>query len=174
MTTSWSSLKPDRVLGIDPGLVATGVGIVTFDEHERPRALYSGTIRPPRGETIAKRLYHLQIRIGEVISEFQPDCVAVEEAFYHKNVKSALILGQARGAALAAAAAADLDVMELSPKTVKQAAVGTGGAAKEQVAAMVVALLQLDNPPDSADACDALAVALAALHRRAIPAQIRS
>ena len=118
-------------------------------------------------------LRHLCHEIQSVIQTHRPSCLAVEETFYHKNVKSALALGQARGAALLAAAECDLEVVELSAKTVKQAAVGTGAAAKEQVAAMITALLGLPERPASQDACDAAAVALAALHRRALPEAVR-
>ena len=93
----------------------------------------------------------------------------MEETFYHKNVKSALILGQARAAVLIAAAAAEVDVMELSPKTVKQSVVGNGAASKQQVAKMVATILNLSRPPESLDACDALAIALAALNRSRLP-----
>jgi crossover junction endodeoxyribonuclease RuvC len=165
-------LKTERIIGIDPGLTATGVGIVTLDSRQQPTAVYAGTICPSRTHSTPQKLLTLRTSILELIERFEPTCLAVEETFYHKNVKSALALGQARGAALIAAAEAGIDVVELSPKTVKQAAVGTGGAAKTQVAAMVTALLRLDAPPDSPDACDALAVALAALNRRFLPAGV--
>lgn len=163
----------DRVIGIDPGLAATGVAVL---EQGRSgcRALYIASIHPPRRLTSAQKLRHLCREIQSVIRQHQPACLAVEETFYHKNVKSALALGQARGAALLAAAECDLDVMELSAKTVKQAAVGTGSAAKEQVAAMVTALLGLSEQPSSKDECDAAAVALAALARRALPEAVRT
>jgi crossover junction endodeoxyribonuclease RuvC len=163
-------LKPDRIIGIDPGLNITGVGIVEKDADERPHAVYSGTIRPPRHLPIEQRLLVLERGIKELIAEYRPVCLAIEEAFYHKNIKAAMTLGQARGAALLAAAESCLDVIELSPKTVKMAAVGTGGASKEQVGSMVVTLLRLSDTPDSPDACDALAVALAALNRINLPA----
>ena len=159
----------DRVIGIDPGLAATGVAVLEYDRSGACRALYIGTIHPPRRLQSAEKLRHLCHEIQLVIQAHKPACLAVEETFYHKNVKSALALGQARGAALLAAAECGLDVIELSPKTVKLAAVGTGAAAKEQVAAMITVLLRLPEQPASQDACDAAAVALAALHRRALP-----
>jgi crossover junction endodeoxyribonuclease RuvC len=162
-------LKTDRILGIDPGLVVTGVGLVTRAAGGRLEALYAGTLRPPRRGHVAERLHFLHREISQLIVRLRPHCLAVEEAFYHKNVRSALALGQARGVALAAAAGAGLEIMELSPRTVKQAAVGTGAADKSQVATMIAALLNMETPPESADACDALAVALAALHRLEIP-----
>jgi len=162
-------LKADRIIGIDPGLNTTGIGIVEKDENDRPVAIYCGTIRPSNRLSIEQRLLVLQRGIRELIAAHKPVCLAVEEAFYHKNVKAALALGQARGAALLAAAESSLKVIELSPKTVKLAAVGNGAAAKEQVAAMIGTLLGMDEPPTSPDACDALAVALAALNRIDLP-----
>jgi crossover junction endodeoxyribonuclease RuvC len=174
MNPSWSSLKPDRVIGIDPGLSATGIGIVERDADGQYQTLHIDTIKPPGTASTAQKLHFICKSIRRLIEIHKPDCLAVEETFYHKNVKSALALGQARGAALLAAAEASLDVMELSPKTVKQAAVGTGGAAKHQVGVMITAILQLPEIPKSPDACDALAVALAALNRRALPAEVRT
>jgi crossover junction endodeoxyribonuclease RuvC len=166
-------LTSDRVIGIDPGLSVTGVGVVEQDSTGRYRALHVGVIQPPRRHTTAMKLRHLSREIQALVSRFEPHCLAVEETFYHKNVRSALALGQARGAALVAAAECGIEVMELSPKTVKQAAVGTGSAAEEQVAVMITSLLGLPEVPASRDACDALAVALAALHRRALPEAVR-
>ena len=167
-------MKPDRVVGIDPGLSATGVGIVERDSDGRYQVVYIDTIKTPKTASTAQKLHIICTGIRGLIEQHRPVCLAVEETFYHKNVKSALALGQARGAALLAAAEADLDVMELSPKTVKQAAVGTGSAAKHQVGVMITAILQLPEVPESPDACDALAVALAALNRRALPAEVRT
>jgi crossover junction endodeoxyribonuclease RuvC len=174
MNPSWSSLTADRVIGVDPGLTTTGVAVLECDETGRCRALHIGTIHPPRRLEPAEKLRHLCQEIQALIRLHRPACLAVEETFYHKNVKSALALGQARGAAMVAAAECGLGVMELSAKTVKQAAVGTGGAAKEQVAAMITVILGLSEVPASMDACDAAAVALAALHRRALPEAVRS
>jgi crossover junction endodeoxyribonuclease RuvC len=165
-------LKAERVIGVDPGLYTTGVGIVARDEAERPVAIYSGTIRPPRQSDTPARLLAIMRGIRELIAQYEPDCLAIEEAFFHKNVKSAMAIGQARGAALVAAAEANLQVLELSPRTVKQSAVGTGAAAKEQVAAMITAILRLPEPPESSDASDALAVALAALNRSRLPDEV--
>jgi crossover junction endodeoxyribonuclease RuvC len=165
-------LRAERVIGIDPGLHTTGIGIISRDDSDRPQVVYSGTICPPRNSATPARLLAIVRGIRELIAEHQPDCLAIEEAFYHKNVKSAMALGQARGAALLAAAEAGLRVMELSPKTVKQSAVGTGAAAKQQVAAMIAAILRLPEPPESPDACDALAVALAAFNRSRLPEEV--
>jgi crossover junction endodeoxyribonuclease RuvC len=166
-------LTTDRVIGIDPGLSTTGVGVVERDGTGKFRALYIGTIEPARKISPALKLSHISREIQMLVTRFEPHCLAVEETFYHKNVKSALALGQARGAALLAAAECGLEVMELSAKTVKQATVGNGAAAKEQVAVMITALLGLAQRPASKDACDAAAVAMAALRRRALPEVVR-
>jgi crossover junction endodeoxyribonuclease RuvC len=165
-------LKADRILGIDPGLNVTGIGIVERGGDRRPCAVYAAALRPPRGGTVPQRLLCLVEGVRKVIQDFDPALMAIEEAFYHKNIKSTLLLGQARGAALLAAAEAGLGVVELSPKSVKLAAVGHGAAAKVQVAAMITRILGLERTPDSADACDALAVALAALNRVDLPAGV--
>jgi crossover junction endodeoxyribonuclease RuvC len=166
---SWSSLKASRVIGVDPGLGTTGIGIIECDTAKQICMLHYQTISPDRKLPLHKRLLIIQNGVSDLIATFQPDALAVEETFYHKNVKSALTLGQARAAVLLAAAAAEIDVMELSAKTVKQSVVGTGGAAKQQVAAMVASILKLPEPPNSLDACDALAIALAALNRSHLP-----
>ena len=165
-------MKPDRVIGVDPGLLVTGVCIVDRGDDGTLRAQHIGTIRPRRADTTSYKLRSICRELMALIESFDPHCLAVEETFFHKNVKSALALGQARGAALLAAAEAEIDVMELSPKTVKQAAVGNGSAAKEQVASMITSILKLPEVPESTDACDAAAVALAALHRRSLPVEL--
>lgn len=161
------------MIGIDPGLAATGVAVLECTGAKAFRSLYLATIHPPRRLTSPQKLLHLCREIQAVIRDYEPACLAVEETFYHKNVKSALALGQARGAALLAAAECEIEVLELAAKTVKQAAVGNGAAAKSQVASMVTSLLNLAQEPASPDACDAAAIALAALHRRALPEAVR-
>ncbi len=151
-----------RILGIDPGSRATGYGIVeTGADH---RCLAEGVIRSPKG-VLAERLGRIHAGLAEVIAEYNPDEVAVERVFVHRNADSALKLGHARGAALVACVAAGLPVAEYSPTLVKQSVVGSGGAAKGQVAFMVRALLRLRATP-AEDAADALAVAICHAHLR--------
>lgn len=158
-----------RIIGVDPGLGTTGVGVIECDTRKKLLMLHLQTISPDRKLPLPRRLLIIQESIREIIDTYEPDSLAVEETFYHKNVKSALILGQARAAVLLAAAAAKVDVMELSPKTVKQSVVGNGAASKQQVAQMVTTILKLSRPPESLDASDALAIALAALNRSRLP-----
>jgi crossover junction endodeoxyribonuclease RuvC len=153
-----------RILGIDPGSNITGYGIIdTKGSHNL--YLDCGCIRSPGGRPLAERLKTIFESIHELITLHQPDEVAVEQVFMHRNADAALKLGQARGAAICAAAVKGLAVSEYAPRSIKLAVVGHGGAAKEQVQHMVIALLKLTVRPQ-ADAADALAVALCHSHTR--------
>jgi len=152
-----------RILGIDPGSSVTGYGVV-----ERVGAklvhLTHGTLRPPKSQELAVRLATIQSGLAEVIEGHAPDLAVVEQVFVASSPRSALILGQARGAALAAVAAAGLPVEEVSAREIKQAVVGTGAAAKAEVQLMVKRILQLERKPPQ-DAADALAAAICRAHR---------
>jgi crossover junction endodeoxyribonuclease RuvC len=124
----------------------------------------SGTIRISKKLTTAERLAQVFAEITAQIELHQPDVVAIEEVFFSANPKSALKLGQVRGVALLAAAHAGKIVAEYAPLSIKSAVVGYGLAKKEQVQFMVMRLLKLDQAPDSADAADALAIAICHLH----------
>ncbi len=153
-----------RILGIDPGSRATGFGVI---EHHGNRSvcIASGAI-VTQGEDMMVRLAEIFRRMREVVSEYQPDEVAIERVFLARNPDSALKLGQARGVALAALLEADTPVFEYSARQVKQSVVGGGGAEKRQVAHMVARLLNLDAMP-AGDAADALAIAICHAHMRA-------
>lgn len=155
-----------RILGIDPGSLVTGYGVV-----ERRGAgihhVAHGTLRPPRAAALASRLAAIHAGVANVIEAHRPDLVVVEQVFVAANARAALVLGHARGVALAAASAAGLRVEELSPQQVKQAVVGTGAAQKLQVQRMVQRLLGLAAPP-AQDAADALAAALCRAHQSAL------
>lgn len=146
-----------RVLGIDPGLSATGYGILEV-EGSRSMVVESGTIRPGRGD-LGTRLRRIYREVRDVIGRCRPGAAAFEDIFIHKNVRSTLLLGQARGVAILAAAEYDIPVFEYTALQVKQAVVGYGRAGKEQVQKMLPSLLTMTSPPDSPDAADALAVA---------------
>lgn len=152
-----------RILGIDPGSSVTGYGVV-----ERVGATLvhrtHGTLRPSKSHALAVRLAAIQSGLAEVIEAHAPDLAVVEQVFVSSSPRSALILGQARGAALAAVAAAGLPVEEYSAREIKQAVVGTGAAAKAQVQMMVMRILQLERKPPQ-DAADALAAAICGAHR---------
>ena len=150
-----------RILGIDPGLRVTGFGVV----EKSGQALHyitSGCIRIPQDQLPA-RLKTILVGLGEVIAAHRPQQAAVEKVFVNVNPQSTLLLGQARGAAICAVVAADLPVSEYTALQVKQAVVGNGHAAKEQVQQMVQRLLNLAGAP-SADAADALACAICHAH----------
>jgi crossover junction endodeoxyribonuclease RuvC len=146
-----------RVLGIDPGSRTTGYGVV---ELRRGQSVYvaSGCVRAGQHE-LAARLGEIYAGIIELITLHRPDAVAVEQVFVARNANSALKLGQARGAALAAVVTLGLPVSEYAARRVKQAVTGTGAASKTQVQHMVCRLLKLQAAP-SADAADALAIAI--------------
>ena len=154
-----------RILGLDPGSLRTGYAII---ETLTGRVGYvvSGTVRT-EGSTLAERLQEIFLAVEQLTREFQPDEVAIEGVFMHRNADSALKLGQARGAALSATFAARPRVFEYAPRAVKLAVVGTGSAQKEQVQLMVRRLLNISGPL-GADAADALAIALCHAHSRKV------
>ena len=150
-----------RILGIDPGSRVTGCGVIEV-RGDVVTAIHHGVIKTGGGE-FPERLGVIFEGIRHLITEHHPDEVAVETVFVSHNVQAALKLGQARGAAVCAAISAGLPVSEFSPRSVKQAIVGRGGADKVQVQHMVSVLLRLaENPVE--DAADALAVALCHQH----------
>jgi crossover junction endodeoxyribonuclease RuvC len=150
-----------RILGIDPGLRVTGFGLIQR-AGQQLAYLTSGVVRTPPGD-LPDRLKAILESLGEVIAQHSPDQVAVEKVFVNANPQSTLLLGQARGAAICAAVSRGLPVSEYTALQVKQAVVGNGHAAKEQVQDMVRRLLALPGDP-SADAADALACAICHAH----------
>lgn len=154
------------ILGIDPGLRVTGFGVIA-SAHTNGRLLYlaSGAIRSDEAETLPERLLTIARDLQTVIAEHRPDDVAVEKVFVNVNPQSTLLLGQARGAAIVAAALAGATIYEYTALQVKQAVVGHGKAAKVQVQEMVRRLLGLAVAP-SPDAADALATAITHAHAR--------
>lgn len=153
-----------RVLGVDPGTAATGYGVVETGNGARRggcgELVECGVITFPRGRSLPHRLAELHAEIAELIRRHRPTALALENAFYHKNVRTTLVLGHARGVVLLAAQQAALAIAEYSPATVKKTVVGRGGATKPQVAAMVARLLRLRQPPRPPDAADGVAIAL--------------
>lgn len=151
-----------RVLGIDPGLTVTGYGIVDGDG-VNSAPVTSGIFRSNAKLARPMRLREIFERVCALIEEHRPDDLAIEAHFVHRNVRSAMAIGEARAAAMLAAASHDIEVFEYPPKTVKEAVTGFGGAPKEQVQAMVMAHLGMGAAPERLDASDALAVALTRL-----------
>lgn len=146
------------VLGIDTSLRSSGLGVLV-GTLQRQQAVHYEVVKNPRTWTHSRCLQHLHERLAALIETHKPDVAAIEGAFYCKNVKVAITLGEARGVALCACAQADLRVFEYAPRLVKKGVVGSGSASKDQVAHMVKAILGLDHEPPS-DAADALAIAL--------------
>ena len=147
-----------RILGVDPGSHATGYGSVERVagrfEHRR-----HGVLRPPSSGTLGERLHYLHTEILAIARAEAPDAVVVERVFLAANPRSALVLGQARGAILASLGAAGVRIVELAARQVKKSVTGSGAADKAQVQAMVARLLRLEAMP-APDAADALALAL--------------
>ena len=152
-----------RILGIDPGSRITGYGILELRGNQFV-CLANGCIKTQH-DTLANRLKHIHLGIHELIDTYAPQELAIESVFVHRNVDSALKLGQARGAAITCAALQALSVSEYSPAEIKKSVVGRGNAAKTQVQHMVAAILGL-NKALQADAADALAVAICHGHSR--------
>ena len=148
-----------KIIGIDPGLVQTGFGIINVSNNQTTLIDY-GIIKPKIKDTLAKRLLTIFNDVCELISSYNPQIFVIEEVFYGKNVKSAMILGQARGTILLSAARASIKVAEFAPRKVKQSVCGKGSATKEQVQFMVGQILKLKDPPNPIDISDAMAVGL--------------
>jgi crossover junction endodeoxyribonuclease RuvC len=148
-----------KVVGIDPGTAACGYGIV-HEQSGRLRALGHGWWKTPAGERPELRLKTIFDHVAALIDEHRPDAVVLEESFVGVDARTALSVGQARGAVLVAAARAGVGCVEYAPAHVKQAVCGYGRAEKAQVQRMVQAILRLDVPPASSHEADALAVAI--------------
>jgi len=147
------------ILGVDPSLRGTGFGIIKLAK-PFPETLAHGTISCPAGWERSRCLVKISQTLREAVQKHRPTVCAIEALFFAQNLQTALIMGEARGAALAAIAEAGLEIFEIAPRKVKQAIVGHGAAQKSAVAKMVQRLLNLPKPP-APDAADALALALA-------------
>ena len=156
--------QPVRILGIDPGLRRTGWGIIEVDGN---RLVYvgCGSVEPPEGLPLANRLLAIHEGLAAVLGDFQPAEAAVEQTFVNKDGVATLKLGQARGVAMLAPAMFGIAVSEYAPNQVKKTVVGAGHADKNQIMVMLKILLPKAEPP-SADAADALAVAITHAHHR--------
>jgi crossover junction endodeoxyribonuclease RuvC len=162
-----------RLLGLDPGLGATGWGVIEFDRG-RLTHIGDGVVSTDAARPLADRLVQLAAGLEAVIASYRPEEAAVEETFVNRNAVSTLRLGQARGIALLVPARAGIPVSEYLPNLVKKTVVGTGHAAKVQIQMMVRVLLPA-APTSSADAADALAVAIChAHHRQSLPRLARA
>lgn len=154
-----------RVLGIDPGLVVTGLGLVER-VGDRLRLVGHAEARPRASEPLPRRLQAIYEAVGAAVDRWKPDAVSVEAVFFHKNVKSAVLLAHARAAAIVAAASRGVELAEYSPLEIKQCVVGYGRADKNQVQRMVHVLLGGADLPKSDHISDALAAAICHLNQR--------
>ena len=162
-----------RVLGIDPGLTRCGYAVLDGRGPASATAVSMGVIRTPSTDPLPQRLGMLRTEFTDLIAEFAPDVVAVEQVFFQVNVRTAMSVGQASGLALAEAALAGCEVIQYTPNQVKDAVAGWGGAGKEQVQKMVQARLKLSSLPKPADAADAAAIALCHLATSPIGRRVR-
>jgi crossover junction endodeoxyribonuclease RuvC len=149
---------PAVILGVDPSLRGTGYGIIAPGQ-PHPRILAQGTISCPKDWERSRCLFKISETLRTVMAEHQPTVCVIEGLFFAQNIKTAIIMGEARGAALAVIAGAGLDIYEIATRKVKQAIVGYGAAQKSAVATMVQRMLNLAERPEP-DAADALALAL--------------
>jgi crossover junction endodeoxyribonuclease RuvC len=147
------------VLGIDPGVANTGYGVVA-QQRGRLFALDGGVIETAAGLEIGRRLTTIHARVGELIDEYRPDAVALEDLYFGANARSAFAVGQARGVVMLAAGQRDVPCSSYTPQQVKSAVCGSGRAAKDQVQRMVQTLLALTELPKPDHAADALAIAI--------------
>ncbi|MBI5368032.1 MAG: crossover junction endodeoxyribonuclease RuvC [Planctomycetes bacterium] len=152
-----------KILGIDPGTRFVGYGVIRAERGALTLEDY-GTVAA-RGAELAPRLDSVYRGITEILERHRPDCVAIEDVFYAKNVKTTVKLGEARGVILLAAFRAGIAIAEYSPASVKKAVVGNGQASKPQVQLMVRAILRLRETPRPDHAADALALAVCHSHR---------
>ncbi len=158
-TTTSKTLSEKIILGLDPGTSVMGYGLILV-KNNKTTLLQYGVIHLSKYSNHEIKLKKIFERVLSIINEFSPDEVALEAPFFGKNVQSMLKLGRAQGVAMAAALSRDIPIAEYAPKKVKQSVTGNGNASKEQVARMLMSLLQIKNQPKLLDATDALAVAL--------------
>ncbi len=162
---------PDRVvLGIDPGLASMGVAVIAKRNGELVPLTYD-CIRTGPGQRFPERLALLHRACQKLIAKYRPDVLAMERLFFSKNVRTAMVVGQAQGAVLLAVAGRNVEVVEYTPREVKMAVTGDGSADKAAVALMVQRILRLAELPRPDDAADALAVAYCHLVSTRVPAR---
>jgi len=154
-----------RVLGVDPGLTRCGLGVIDGAPGRAPALVAADVLRTPAGDDIAARLLALEAGVEEWLTAHQPDAMAVERVFSQHNVRTVMGTAQAGAVAVVCAARRGLPVALHTPSEVKAAVTGSGRAGKDQVTAMVMRLLRMDDPPRPADTADALALAICHLWR---------
>lgn len=161
-----------RVLGIDPSIQSTGFGIIEFSDNTYT-VIGSGVIKPSRKKLFHHKINEIKSQLEDIIKTYEPEEVAIENPFYAQNIKTAIALGQVRGAALVAVASHDCSLHEYSPLEIKKAVTGYGQADKNQVRTMVKTLLNIKDKKLETDASDALAAAFCHLNARLFQQKIR-
>jgi len=154
-----------RVLGIDPSVRSTGYGIIEFSQ-DAYTVLGYGVIKPSRRLLFHQKINEIKNQVENLINTFSPEEVAIENPFYAQNIKTAITLGQVRGATLVAVASQNCTLHEYSPLEIKKAVTGYGRADKEQVKTMIKVLLKIEDDGIEEDASDALATAFCHLNSR--------
>lgn len=153
------------VLGVDPGIARVGYGIVRSQGNQLDLLDY-GVIETPKHEAVGQRLQTIHQRLRSLIDQHSPDALVLEQLFFTKNISTGIVVGEARGIALLAAAEKEVTVIEVTPTSVKQALTGYGRADKRQVQRMIQVLFRLAHPPKPDDAADAIALALCGSNQR--------
>jgi crossover junction endodeoxyribonuclease RuvC len=161
-----------RVLGIDPSIQSTGFGIIEYSNNTYT-VINCGVIKPSRRKLFHHKINEIKSRLDELIAEYEPDEVAIENPFYARNIKTAITLGQVRGATLVAIASHNCSLFEYSPLEIKKAVTGYGQADKNQVRVMVQTLLNMNDKKLETDASDALATAYCHLNSRIFQQKIK-
>ena len=156
------------VLGIDPGIATTGCGVVREERDGRLVSLHHSVVLTPKTDSLPKRLYQLKQAIKAMVTQWQPEEVAVEELFFATNAKTAIVVAEARGVILLALFECGVPIHEYTPLQVKQAVSGYGQADKKQMQEMVRIRLNLATIPKPDDAADALAIAITHLQSRTL------
>lgn len=151
------------VVGIDPGTATTGYGVIEYIKGKESLISY-GTIRTAADLPMEMRLLKIHREFNDLLDKYQPDAVAIEELFHHKNAKTVITVAQSRGVLLMTAAARELQLAEYTPLQVKQAVSGYGNADKKQVQIMVQKILRMEQIAKPDDAADALAIAICHIH----------
>lgn len=156
-----------RVIGIDPGLTATGYGIIENDGPNRYGSVVFGSVKTSRTKDIATRLYEIYSNLSQIIESYSPDSAGIETVFVGKDPKNHLHMGEVRGVIFLAVRMKNLSVHEFSPLQVKKSITGYGGAQKSQVSFMISRLLNIHTPMDE-HAADALAIAMAVFNHHTL------
>lgn len=147
------------VMGVDPGLSVTGVGIIQVYKKQLSY-IDAFAIRTGKLKKLEERLNYIYVQLSQLIDKYQPEKCVVEEIFYSKNVKTAITMGHTRGVILLAGTQKDVEIVSYTPREVKMSTVGNGAATKNQVQFMVQRILKMKDKPSSLDASDALALAI--------------